>query len=149
MAVLGIIASLEHAAHEPEGEPMPDPQTGEGFDAPAPSIAYGGAPELLLEAADLLEVCTRLTVEQGSGATLDAREHREYLLRRAALADRLAIEFPDEDAYLSDAVRLSWELAQFDRQHPHLVAGPHGPMSIEFDPSRRPYVRQEYSTWKQ
>ncbi|WP_306324114.1 MULTISPECIES: hypothetical protein [unclassified Streptomyces] len=148
MAGLGIIALTGHAADEREGEPMLDPQTGEGFDAPAPPIAYWGAPELMRESADLLEVSTRLTAEQGSGAPLDAGVEREYLLRRAALADRLAIEFPDE-VYLSDAVRLSWELGQFDQRHPHFVAGPHGPMSIEFDPSRRPYVRQEYSAWNE
>ncbi|MCW2874865.1 hypothetical protein [Actinacidiphila oryziradicis] len=43
--------------------------------------------------------------------------------------------------------RAAGQLALYDHEHPELVAGPHGPYSIEWDPSHRPYVRQEYAAW--
>lgn len=128
-----------------------NPDTGDGFDAPTPAEAYAKAPDLRREMHAVLEL----------GAARDGRRagivtepppadggaaERAYLLRRAALMDRMAVDDPGPGAR-SAAVRAAFELAQFDRQHPAMVAGPHGPTSIEFDPSQRPYVRQEYAAW--
>lgn len=130
-----------------------NPDTGDGFDAPAPSDAYKNAPELRAEMHEVLELGAErdgrragmVTVPPPSEADAAAAE-RVYLLRRAALMDRMAVDDPGPGAR-GASVRAAWELAQFDRQHPEKVAGPHGPTSIEFDPSQRPYVRQEYAAW--
>ncbi|MFE0453117.1 hypothetical protein ACFW2D_17890 [Streptomyces sp. NPDC058914] len=76
----------------------------------------------------------------------DAAAERVYLLRRAALMDRMAVDDPGPGAR-GAAVKAAYHLAEFDRQHPEMVAGPHGPTSPEFDRSQRPYVRQEYAAW--
>ncbi|MYT20260.1 hypothetical protein GTW69_08145 [Streptomyces sp. SID7760] len=131
---------------------MPDPITGEGFDAPSPEVAYMGAPDMLEEAARLTEVSQRLQVEAATASIAgepyepDEYQERLYLLRRAALADRLSIAYPDAEDFLSDAVQLAHQLAKFDREH-DTHTGPHGPGAIEWDPSHRPYVRQEYDHW--
>ncbi|MEU0743958.1 hypothetical protein [Streptomyces sp. NPDC006134] len=131
---------------------MPDPITGEGFDAPTPEVAYMGAPDLLQEAADLTRISERLQAEASiagqKGEPYEVDEHRErlYLLRRAALADRLSLAYPDAEDFLTDAVQLAHQLAEFDREHDTHV-GPLGPSAIEWDPSHRPYVRQEYDHW--
>ncbi|QKZ20595.1 hypothetical protein [Streptomyces chartreusis] len=131
---------------------MPDPITGEGFDAPSPEVAYMGAPPLLREAAELVELSERLQVEASTaaikGEPYEPDEHQErlYLLRRAALADRLSIEYPDVEEFVTDAAQMAHRLAEFDRQHDTHV-GPIGPTAIEWDPSHRPYVRQEYDHW--
>ncbi|MFE2749610.1 hypothetical protein ACFXKX_35720 [Streptomyces scopuliridis] len=84
-----------------------------------------GAPDVVHEAAELMRISTRLQVEAAEASSrdepLDPDEHagRLYLLRRAALADRA--------------------------HGTH--AGPIGPGAIEWDPSARPYVRQEYDAW--
>ncbi|MGQ4517358.1 hypothetical protein [Streptomyces sp. DW26H14] len=119
------------------------------FDAPHPEAAYAHAPEPLAEAADLLTLSTR------RAAGYDDVPEREYRLRKAALADRrslLADELrgPASDAAYdaeTDAARTARELGEWDRQHPADVAGPYGPTAIEWDPSQRPYVRQEYAAW--
>ncbi|MET7621773.1 hypothetical protein ACWC5O_44885 [Streptomyces sp. NPDC001450] len=126
---------------------MPDPQTGAGFDAPTPDAAYRVAPDPLQEAAALLRISTQLTVQAQQSQELDEEQERLYILRRAALADRMAIAEPEDERYQREAVELSQTLAQFDREHRHLVSGPRGPDSIEWDPSARPYVRQEYDAW--
>ncbi|MFJ8982661.1 hypothetical protein [Streptomyces sp. NPDC102282] len=131
---------------------MPDPITGEGFDAPSPEVAYMGAPDPLKEAASLTELSQHLQVEAATASIAGERYEpdeyveRLYLLRRAALADRLSIEYPDAEDFLNDAVQLAHKLAEFDREH-DTHAGPHGPGAIEWDPSHRPYVRQEYDHW--
>ncbi|MFF3460461.1 hypothetical protein ACFYXH_40525 [Streptomyces sp. NPDC002730] len=132
---------------------MPDPITGEGFNAPSPEVAYMGAPDMVEEAADLTRIATRLQAEAADasihGEPYEPDEHagRLYLLRRAALADRLSLAHPEVEEFLTDAVQLSQNLARFDREHDTHV-GPHGPSSIEWDPSARPYVRQEYDHWE-
>ncbi|MGW3154569.1 hypothetical protein [Streptomyces sp. NPDC001089] len=125
--------------------------TGDGFDAPIPAEAYAHAPDLRREMHEVMEM----------GAARDGRRdgmvtgplpddpavaERVFLLRRAALMDRMAIDDAGAGAR-GAAVRAASHLAQFDARHPAMVAGPHGPQSIEFDPSRRPYVRQEYAAW--
>jgi len=131
---------------------VPDPITGEGFDAPLPEVAYMGAPDVVQETAALMKISTRLQAEAAAasvrGEPLDPDEHagRLYLLRRAALADRLSLAHPEVEEFLTDAVQLAHQLTQFDRAHDTHV-GPHGPGAIEWDPSHRPYVRQEYDHW--
>ncbi|MFJ6709277.1 MULTISPECIES: hypothetical protein [unclassified Streptomyces] len=128
-----------------------NPDTGDGFDAPTPSEAYADAPALRREMHDVMELGAvrdgrRDGVATGPPAPDAATADRVFLLRRAALMDRMAVDDPGPGAR-GAAVRAAFELAQFDRQHPQMTAGPHGPMSIEFDPSQRPYVRQEYAAW--
>lgn len=131
---------------------MPDPITGVGFDAPSPEVAYMGAPDMLQEAAELTRISERLQVEATTasikGVPYEPDEHQErlYLLRRAALSDRLSIAHPDVEDFLTDAVQLAHQLAEFDREH-GTHGGPLGPGAIEWDPSHRPYVRQEYDHW--
>ncbi|WP_017238148.1 hypothetical protein [Streptomyces sp. SS] len=126
---------------------MPDPTTGAGFDAPTPEVAYLSAPKMLSEAAALLDLSARrqaaTAAAVAAGGTYEDPDERTYLLRRAALADRLSIEYPDVEDFLTDAVRLAHELAAYDRDH-GTGQGPIGPDAIEWDPSHRPYVRQEY-----
>lgn len=129
---------------------MADPHTGEGFDAPPPAAAYADAPELLAEAAALLRLETALRTGQESPA-----RYREYELRRAALADRYALAAdqlhpggPVAQEAEREAVRAARALAEWDRAHPADIAGPHNPGGIEWDPSQRPYVRQEYAAAK-
>ncbi|CAM5592414.1 hypothetical protein [Streptomyces abikoensis] len=119
---------------------MPDPITGAGFDAPPPEDAYKGAPTIVSEATDLLGLTPDGEWHQGS-----ATAYRDFLLRRAALADRIHLDEPNNDAAHSDAVRASQELIRYDRSNPRHVRGPIGPGSFEWDPSARPYVRQEYA----
>ena len=131
---------------------MPDPITGEGFDAPSPEVAYMGAPDMAEEASALLRIATRIEAEQADATALgetyepDENHARLYLLRRAALADRLSLAHPGNGEFLDDAVKLSQKMARFDREHDTHV-GPLGPTAIEWDPSARPYVRQEYDRW--
>ncbi|WP_326655634.1 hypothetical protein [Streptomyces sp. NBC_01750] len=132
---------------------MPDPITGEGFNAPSPEVAYMGAPDMVEELLALTRIATRLQAEAADasahGEPYEPDEHagRLYLLRRAALADRLSLAHPEVEEFLTDAVQLSQNLARFDREHDTHV-GPHGPSSIEWDPSARPHVRQEYDHWE-
>ncbi|WP_236576750.1 hypothetical protein [Streptomyces sp. HF10] len=128
-----------------------NPDTGDGFDAPTPSEAYAHSPALRREMREVMELGAvrdgrRDGMVTGPPAPDAAVADRVFLLRRAALMDRMAVEDPGPGAR-GAAVRAAFELAQFDRQHPQMTAGPHGPYSIEFDPSQRPYVRQEYAAW--
>ncbi|POX58880.1 hypothetical protein C3492_35715 [Streptomyces sp. Ru62] len=128
-----------------------NPDTGEGFDAPTPAEAYAGAPELRREMHAVLELGA---VRDGRRAGMvtepptadDTVAERVYLLRRAALMDRMAMDDPGPGAR-GAAARAAYQLAQFDHQHPAMTAGPHAPRSSEFDVSQRPYVRQEYAAW--
>ncbi|QDN84367.1 hypothetical protein [Streptomyces sp. RLB3-6] len=129
----------------------PDPTTGEGFDAPTPDVAYANAPDLHREMRQVLEIGAERDGRRAGIVTVPppadgAVALRVFLLRRAALMDRMAIDDPGPGA-VGAAVRTAEQLVQFDRRNPEMVAGPHGPESIEFDPSRRPYVRQEYAAW--
>ncbi|MFI8177955.1 hypothetical protein ACIF6H_32195 [Streptomyces microflavus] len=128
-----------------------NPDTGDGFDAPTPSEAYADAPALRREMHQVMELgAVRDGRRDGlvtSPPAPDATEaDRVFLLRRAALMDRMAVEDPGAGAR-GAAVRAAIELARFDHQHPQMTAGPYGPQSIQFDFSQRPYVRQEYAAW--
>ncbi|MFD5588802.1 hypothetical protein ACFWII_33980 [Streptomyces sp. NPDC127063] len=128
-----------------------NPDTGDGFDAPTPAEAYANAPDLRREMRTVMELGAirdgrRDGVVTGPPPSDAVVADRVYLLRRAALMDRMAVEDPGPGAR-GAAVRAAFELAQFDHQHPAMTAGRYGPMAIEFDPSQRPYVRQEYAAW--
>ncbi|MFG2891377.1 hypothetical protein [Streptomyces sp. NPDC048248] len=75
---------------------------------------------------------------------------REWLLRRAALADRgsLAVSSVDEKQ-LQDLVLAAPKLARYDREH-QAAAGPFYLSEVTFDSPAdelRAYVRQEYTAW--
>ncbi|MFI9104953.1 hypothetical protein ACIGXA_31055 [Streptomyces fildesensis] len=123
-----------------------DPQTGEGFDAPTPALAYADAPSIPNEITAVLTLITKRTTEWRLGRSTPRVDDREFWLRKAALFDRVALEDATADA-IAAAVETAGSLVTFDLQHPTSVAGPHGPDSIEWDPSYRPYVRQEYAAW--
>ncbi|MGC5000630.1 hypothetical protein [Streptomyces sp. DT195] len=128
-----------------------NPDTGDGFDAPSPAQAYAEAPALTAEMHEVMELGAARDSHRSGTVTVPpppdaALAERTFLLRRAALMDRLAVDDPGAGAR-GAAARAAFDLAQFDYQHPALIAGPHGPRSIEFDPSQRPYVRQEYAAW--
>jgi hypothetical protein len=124
---------------------MHDPQAGAEYGAVAPDVAYRRAPAPLAEGAALIRLSNHLTVEAANGRTPDRQIERQLCLRRAALADRLNMDHPADEQFADEAVALSRELVEFDRAHPDLVAGPHGP--DEFELSARPYVRQEFAAW--
>ncbi|WP_240499074.1 hypothetical protein [Streptomyces prasinus] len=127
-----------------------NPDTGDGFDAPTPTEAYANAPNLRREMREVMELGA-IRDGRRNGVVAEppsdsAAAERVYLLRRAALMDRMAVEDPGPGAR-GAAARAAYELAQFDHRHPAMTAGRHGPLAIEFDPSQRPYVRQEYAAW--
>jgi hypothetical protein len=125
-----------------------DPHTGEGFDAPAPDAAYPGAPEIVREISNVLALTTRLHRADNR----DTATEREQRLRKAALLDRIALFEAAEYApgVAAEAIAMAEagarKLAAYDTEH-DTSAGPIGPGSPEWDPSHRPYVRQEYATW--
>ncbi len=108
-----------------------NPDTGDGFDAPTPAEAYADAPDLRREMHEVMELgAIRDGRRDGVVAELPPPDataaERVYLLRRAALMDRMAVEDPAPGAR-GAAARTAYELAQFDHQHPQMIAGPHGP----------------------
>jgi hypothetical protein len=125
-----------------------DPHTGAGFDAPTPATAYADAPPLIREISTVLTLTVRL-VRPGERTGQAVREQR---LRKAAVLDRIALEEAETyaPAVAADAVTTAaaaaHALADYDREH-GTSAGPIGPGSPEWDPSHRPYVRQEYHVW--
>ncbi|MFD5795276.1 hypothetical protein ACFWIO_17330 [Streptomyces diastatochromogenes] len=71
---------------------------------------------------------------------------RAWLLRRAALMDRMALDNPGPGP-VAAAAETAEQLVLHDRRHPDLAAGPHRPDTITLALSRRLYVRQEYAAW--
>ncbi|MEU2742240.1 hypothetical protein ABZ656_44860 [Streptomyces sp. NPDC007095] len=126
------------------------PNTAEVIDAPPAHQAYANAPELRREMHQVLALGAERAgrqVRPVSGPSVDATAaERAWLLRRAALMDRMALDDPGPGP-VGAAARTAEELVLHDRRHPGLVAGPHRPDAITLDPSRRPYVRQEYAAW--
>ncbi|MFD9513992.1 hypothetical protein [Streptomyces mirabilis] len=120
--------------------------TAEAIDAPPPHEAYANAPDLRREMHQVLALGAERDgrrVRTVTGPPVDATvAERAWLLRRAALMDRMAGPGPD-----GAAAQTAEQLVLYDRRHPGLVAGPHHPDAITLDSSRRPYVRQEYSAW--
>ena len=124
--------------------------TAEAIDAPPPHEAYANAPDLRREMHQVLALGAERDGRQartvtGPPAQATAAE-RAWLLRRAALMDRMALDDPGPGP-VGAAAQTAGQLVLHDRRHPDLVAGPHQPDAITLDPSRRPYVRQEYAAW--
>ncbi|MFF2511013.1 hypothetical protein [Streptomyces sp. NPDC058086] len=126
------------------------PNTAEVIDAPPSHQAYADAPDLRREMRQVLALGAERDGRQVrplSGPPVDATAaERAWLLRRAALMDRMALDDPGPGP-VGAAAQTAEELVLYDRRHPGLVAGPHHPDMISLDPSRRPYVRQEYAAW--
>ncbi|MER7585511.1 hypothetical protein [Kitasatospora sp. NPDC097691] len=119
------------------------PNTGESFDAPAPESAYAAA---LGPAAENSAVTRLQTALRQDGEYPRASLEREFRLRRAALADRLALRSGDERD-VAEAARTAFELLAFDLADGRFVLGPAGPGVPVWETSARPYVRQEYERW--
>ncbi|MEU0819639.1 hypothetical protein [Streptomyces mirabilis] len=128
------------------------PNTAEAIDAPPPHVAYANAPDLRREMHRVLALGAERDgrrVRTVTGPPVDATAaERAWLLRRAALMDRMALDGPGPGPGPDGAAAQTAEqLVLYDRRHPGLVAGPHHPDAITLDPGRRPYVRQEYAAW--
>ncbi|MFJ1651509.1 hypothetical protein ACIOC2_08875 [Streptomyces sp. NPDC088337] len=124
------------------------PNSGEGIGAPPPHEAYANAPDLRREMHQVLALGAERDGRRATpvtGALVDATAaERAWLLRRAALMDRMALAAPGPVAAAAETAE---QLVLHDRRHPDLVAGPHHPDAITLAPSRRLYVRQEYAAW--
>ncbi|MFF4749456.1 hypothetical protein ACWD5R_21400 [Streptomyces sp. NPDC002514] len=130
------------------------PNSGECIGAPPPHEAYENAPDLRRELHQVLALGAERDGRQARpvtgplvGPLADARAaERAWLLRRAALMDRMALDAPAPGPAAA-AAETAEQLVLHDRRHPDLVAGPHHPDAITLAPGHRPYVRQEYAAW--
>ncbi|MFF8028430.1 hypothetical protein ACFZDJ_46605 [Streptomyces sp. NPDC007896] len=126
------------------------PNTAEAIDAPPAHEAYANAPDLRREMHQVLALGAERDgrqVRTVTGPPVDATAaERAWLLRRAALMDRMALAGPGPGPD-GAAAQTAEQLVLYDRRHPGLVAGPHHPDAITLDRSRRLYVRQEYAAW--
>lgn len=133
----------------PPGEDVP-PDTGDEIDAPPPHEAYANAPALRREMHRVLALGAERD-GRGPRTVADppadaAVAERAWLLRRAALMDRMALESADPGP-AGAAAQTAGHLLAHDRSRPDLVAGPHRPDEIPSGQSHRHYVRQEYAAW--
>jgi hypothetical protein len=126
------------------------PEQRRGHRRPAPHETYANAPDLRREMHQVLALGAERDGRQArpvTGPLLDApAAERAWLLRRAALMDRMALADPGPGP-VAAAAETAEQLVLHDRRHPDLVAGPHHPDAITLAPSRRLYVRQEYAAW--
>ncbi|MEU9409491.1 hypothetical protein AB0E08_27885 [Streptomyces sp. NPDC048281] len=115
---------------------------------PAPKV-YANAPDLRREMHQLLALGAERDGRQagpGTGPPADpTAAERAWLLRRAALMDRMALG--GGSGPVAAAAETAEQLVRHDRRHPGLVAGPCHPEAIMPAPGWRPYVRQEYAAW--
>ncbi|MFI9332949.1 hypothetical protein ACIGZJ_36115 [Kitasatospora sp. NPDC052868] len=108
---------------------------------------YAGAPAIGDELAELLQ-------QQAAGRPFQGPQHREHLLRWAALCDRIALEEehhqdPEHDSAGSPAIQAANAL----QAHDHVwdeAAGPLGPHAPEWAEAGgcRAYVRYQYAAWR-
>ncbi|MFE9610854.1 hypothetical protein [Streptomyces sp. NPDC006012] len=124
--------------------------TGVGIGAPPPHEVYANAPDLRREMHQVLALGAERDGRQArpvSDPLVDARAaERAWLLRRAALMDRMALDAPAPGP-LAAAAETAEQLVLHDRRHPDLVAGPHHPDAVTPALGHRVYVRQEYAAW--
>ncbi|MET8644647.1 hypothetical protein ABZX69_36980 [Streptomyces sp. NPDC004074] len=117
---------------------------------PSPQQTYENAPDLRRELHQVLALGAERDGRRPRSATGPPTDgavaDRAWLLRRAALMDRMALNDPSPGP-VGAAVRTAGQLVLYDRRHPHLVAGPHQPDATGRDFSHRGYVRQEYTAW--
>ncbi|MFF4397202.1 hypothetical protein [Streptomyces sp. NPDC001480] len=129
---------------------MTGPNSHEGIGAPPPHEAYTNAPDLRREMHQVLALGAERDGRQArsvTGPLADATAtERAWLLRRAALMDRMALADPGPGP-LAAAAETAEQLVLHDRHHPGLAAGPLHPDAITLAPGLRPYVRQEYAAW--
>lgn len=118
------------------------------FGAPLPDEAYAGALPIMDELADVLHVTAIFLNLARSGAPVAAEDDRMLLIKRAALADRLALAAPADVTAQRTAVYEARALMAFDVAH-GTNRGPVGPDAVETDAAggSRAYVRQEYAAW--
>ncbi|MGW5370615.1 hypothetical protein ACWER6_23075 [Streptomyces sp. NPDC004009] len=118
--------------------------------APPPHEAYAHAPGLRREMHQVLALGAERDGRRArsvTGPPVDAlAAERAWLLRRAALMDRMALDAPGPGV-VAAAAQTAEQLVLHDRRHPDLVAGPRRPDAITPAPSGRLYVRQEYAAW--
>lgn len=120
------------------------------INTPTAVVAYAGAPSLQHEAESLLRQAAALAAAPGDPAiTEDNRVYVErlYLLGRAALADREALEQPAVERLAVEAEALARQLLDLDRQDPEHTTGTHPPDHPGWAGAERVYVRQEYDAW--
>ncbi|MEU6773803.1 hypothetical protein [Streptomyces sp. NPDC046759] len=135
---------------------------GEDIDVSSPHEAYADAPALRHEIHQVLALGAErdgrrprtagapsidaATDSATRSATPSATAERAWLLRRAALMDRMALKDPDPGP-AEAAAQTAGQLVLHDRRHHHLAAGPHRPDTVALPRDRRLYVRQEYAAW--
>ncbi|MGW1623718.1 hypothetical protein [Streptomyces sp. NPDC002172] len=111
--------------------------------------AYADAPDLRREMHRLLALGAERDGRRAgpvTGPPVDpTAAERAWLLRRAALMDRMALGGAPGPA--AAAAETAERLVRYDRRHPDLVAGPYRPDTITLARRRRLYVRQEYAAW--
>ncbi|MFJ2398099.1 hypothetical protein ACIOTI_35865 [Streptomyces sp. NPDC087843] len=126
-----------------------NPDSGEDVGAPPRRDAYVNAPNLHREMHQVLALGAERDGRQARPVTRPpvdpAVAERAWLLRRAALMDRMTLDDPGPGP-VDAAEQTAEQLLLYDRRHPHLAAGSH-PDAITPVPSRRLYVRQEYAAW--
>ncbi len=109
-----------------------------------PEETYRAAPTIEQETAALAELSLTWFVPTPGGEDgTDQERERTYLLRRAALADRTALDLGIEES-VRDAEGLADRLLAYDRENPHGASVPQAPTTHRG--SAREYVRQEYSS---
>lgn len=126
------------------------PDSAEAVGAPPPHEAYADAPELRREMHQVLALGAQRDGRQAgpvTGPPVDSTAaERAWLLRRAALMDRMALDNPGP-CPVAAAAETAEQLVLHDRRHPDLVAGPYYPDTITLASGHRFYVRQEYAAW--
>ncbi|MER6442345.1 hypothetical protein ABT275_39405 [Streptomyces sp. NPDC001185] len=116
---------------------------------PSAEQSYRGAPDVLSEAAALSRLAEFMLVEakisalREETAETDFPQERLYLLRRAALSDRLALEYPEVEQFVVEALKTADRLVEFDRARGS-HRGPAEPGARIWANYHRGYVRQEY-----
>lgn len=126
------------------------PDSPQGIGGPPPHEAYTNAPDLRREMRQVLALGAERDGRQArpvTGPLVDTTAaERAWLLRRAALMDRMSLEDP-RPGPLAAAAETAEQLVLHDRRHPDLAAGPLHPDAITLAPELRLYVRQEYAAW--
>ncbi|MEV7148277.1 hypothetical protein AB0O05_17465 [Streptomyces sp. NPDC093084] len=122
----------------------------EDIGTPTPHEAYLHAPDLHREMHRVLALGAERDGRQAGPAAPPPADpvaaERAWLLRRAALMDRMALDESDPGP-VGAAARTAGQLLRYDRHHPGLAAGPHHPGADPPAATRRRYVRQEYAAW--
>ncbi|MFJ9563736.1 hypothetical protein ACIRQQ_27370 [Streptomyces fuscichromogenes] len=127
---------------------IPDSAAAAG--TPPPHEAYADAPDLRRELHQVLALGAERDGRQAgpaTGALAGGRAaERVWLLRRAALMDRMALGDPGPGP-VAAAAETAGQLVLHDRRHPDLATGPYPPDPITPARGHRHYVRQAYAAW--